>query len=216
MPIDSKFEALVKIIPNVSRETFDRFVAFEALFRKWSKAFNLAAPSTLDSLWERHILDSAQVYNIHRPKGKWLDIGSGGGLPGIIMAIFMAEVPNGCVHLVESNGKKAAFLRAALAETGASGVVHNVRIEDAPVEIAKADMVTARALAPMPQLLRLAAPWMTSGTPALFHKGREYRTELKLARDEWRFDLVEHISAIETESVILEIRLLSKLDSTRL
>ncbi len=205
-----KFRSLQVILPDVSRETFERLLAFEALFVKWSKTFNLAAPSTLAQLWERHILDSAQLVAIRNPQDVWLDIGSGSGLPGVIMAIFMAESANGHVHLVESNGKKAAFLRNAIRATGASGTVHQVRIEDAAREIERVNVMTARALAALPKLLELSEPWLAHGATALFHKGREYRSEIKLARDEWQFDLLEHGSAIDHESIILEIRSLQR------
>ncbi|MGL4491141.1 MAG: 16S rRNA (guanine(527)-N(7))-methyltransferase RsmG [Rhizobiaceae bacterium] len=207
---DVKLKELQAILPDVSRETFERLLAFETLFLKWSKAFNLAAPSTHCELWERHILDSAQLVAIRRPQGTWLDIGSGGGLPGVIMAIFMAETPDGHVHLVESNGKKAAFLRTALTETGASGTIHNIRIEDASSVVGQANVVTARALAALPKLFELSEHWLSNGATALFHKGREYRSEIKVARDEWDFDLLEHASAIDRQSVILEIRSLQR------
>lgn len=207
---EQKFHALQRIVPDVSRETFRRLLAFEALFLKWSKAFNLAASSTLVDLWDRHILDSAQLAAIERPQGTWLDIGSGGGLPGVIMAIFMAGAKDGHVHLVESNGKKVAFLRSAITETGAAGTVHQLRIEDAVQEIGTVQIVTARALAALPKLLDLSQPWLMAGATALFHKGREYRSEIKLARDEWQFDLIEHASAIDRESTILEIRSLQR------
>jgi 16S rRNA (guanine527-N7)-methyltransferase len=205
-----KLNALQQIVPDVSRETFQRLLAFEVLFLKWSKAFNLAAPSTHVDLWDRHILDSAQLVSIERPKDTWLDIGSGGGLPGVIMAIFMAEYKSGHVHLVESNGKKVAFLRNAIAETGAAGTIHQLRIEDAAKIVGSAQIITARALAALPKLLELSQPWLTTGATALFHKGREYRSEIKLARDEWQFDLIEHRSAIDRESTILEIRSLQR------
>jgi 16S rRNA (guanine527-N7)-methyltransferase len=207
---EKKFSDLRSIVPDVSRETFERLIAFEALFLKWSKTFNLAAPSTLAQLWDRHILDSAQLVSIQKPSGNWLDIGSGGGLPGVVMAIFMRECPNGHVHLVESNGKKAAFLRTVLTETGASGSIYNIRIEDAAREIGPVEVVTARALAALPKLLELSQSWLTAGATALFHKGREYRSEIKVARDEWQFDLLEHVSSIERESIILEIRSLQR------
>lgn len=207
---ERKFHSLQTILPNVSRETFERLLVFEALFLKWSKAFNLAAPSTLTQLWERHILDSAQLVAIRNPQDEWLDIGSGGGLPGVIMAIFMTESTNGQVHLVESNGKKAAFLRNAIRETGALGTVHQMRIEDAAREIGPVNVMTARALAALPKLLELSETWLTQGATALFHKGREYHQEIKLARDEWQFDLLEHPSAIDRESIILEIRSLQR------
>jgi 16S rRNA (guanine527-N7)-methyltransferase len=92
-------------------------------------------------------------------------------------------------------------------ETNASGLVHQIRIEDAPKEVANADVVTARALAGLPALLSLAKPWLDGGATALFHKGREFREEVKVARDVYRFDLVEHPSMVDTASAILEIRM---------
>jgi 16S rRNA (guanine527-N7)-methyltransferase len=207
---EAKFKQLKTVVPNVSRETFERLLMFEALFLKWSKAFNLAAPSTLQDFWNRHVLDSAQLAALQKPDGVWVDIGSGGGLPGVIMAIFMAETANGHVHLVESNGKKAAFLRTALNDTGAKGSIHNIRIEDAPSAVGPVNVVTARALASLDGLLELSKNWLTQDATALFHKGREYRGEIKVARDEWDFDLLEHVSAIDRDSVILEIRSLQR------
>ena len=193
-------------MPDVSRETFERLLAYEGLFLKWSKAINLAAPSTLADFWDRHVLDSAQLAAIHDPGGIWVDIGSGGGLPGIVMSILLRESANGLVHLVESNGKKAAFLRQALIETGGAGHVHVMRIEDAFPTIGPADIVTARALAPLPALISLARPWIDAGATGLFHKGRDYREEVKAARDDWHIDLIEHISSVDASSAVLEIR----------
>lgn len=99
---------------RVSRETQERLQHFAALFQKWAKAINLVAPSTLDDLWHRHIADSSQIFQIHPQPATWVDLGSGGGFPGVITAIFLAELQGGWVHLVESNHKKAAFLRTAL------------------------------------------------------------------------------------------------------
>jgi 16S rRNA (guanine527-N7)-methyltransferase len=197
---------LQAILPDVSRETFQRLLAFEALFIKWSSAYNLAASSTLNNFWRRHIMDSAQLAAIRQPSGIWLDLGSGGGLPGLVIAILMRGSGAGMVHLVESNGKKAAFLRHALLETGATGIVHQVRIEDAKRTVPQAEVITARALAGLSDLLRLAKPWLDTGAIALFHKGREFREEIRQARDEWQFDLIEHNSAVDPASAILEIR----------
>lgn len=202
---DRKHRELLKILPDVSRETFDRLLVYEALFFKWSKTINLAAPSTLAEFWNRHILDSAQLAAIHEPAGIWVDIGSGGGLPGIVMSILLRESSTGIIHLVESNGKKAGFLRQALIETGGAGQVHLLRIEDAYSKIGPAAFVTARALAPLPTLISLAHPWLGSGAKGLFHKGREYREEVKAASDEWHLDLIEHQSMVDAASAILEI-----------
>jgi 16S rRNA (guanine527-N7)-methyltransferase len=212
---DDKYLRLLDILPGVSRETFDRLLAYEALFLKWSKAFNLAAPSTLDKFWDRHVLDSAQLVAIKKPSGIWVDIGSGGGLPGIVVAILMREYADVQIHLVESNGKKAAFLRQAMIETGGMGHVHATRIEDAYPKIGSAGIVTARALAPLPALVALARPWLETGATGLFHKGREYREEINAARDDWHIDLIEHASAVDDASAVLEIRSISPAFSGR-
>lgn len=200
-----KFSLLQTAVPNVSRETFERLLKYEALFLKWSKAINLASPSTLQEFWSRHIVDSAQIADLHPMRGKWVDIGSGGGLPGIVLAIFLTEAGAPPLHLVESNGKKAAFLRSALTETGAKGIVSNQRVADAVPKIGHADIVTARALASLTELLAMAEDWLTGGATGLFHKGRDFQREITEARGGWEFDLIEHASVVETDSVIVEI-----------
>lgn len=106
---DRRFESLRQINPAVSRETVDRLIAFEELFRKWSKAINLASPSTLADLWSRHILDSAQIFPLAPDAKRWLDIGSGGGFPGIVTACYLADRPGSRIDLVESAGKRPLF-----------------------------------------------------------------------------------------------------------
>jgi 16S rRNA (guanine527-N7)-methyltransferase len=191
---------------SVSRETQDRLEHFASLFMKWAGTINLVAPSTIGETWQRHIADSAQIFQLsHNPK-TWIDLGSGGGFPGVITAIFLAELRDGWVHLVESNQKKAAFLRVALAETGARGSVHPVRIEKAHQTLPDCDAISARALADLDQLLSLSSPWLVgSQTRAFFHKGRDYAAEIKKAHSRWEFNLVEHASAVEANSVVLEI-----------
>lgn len=192
---------------NVSRETKDRLTTFVSIFEKWSATINLVAASTKKELWSRHIADSLQIYEFLPGPKQWVDLGSGAGFPGIITAILLAEQEGGWVHLVESNHKKASFLRQALLETGARGSVHCCRIEDAPARIETCDAISARALAELDQLLEYALPW-AKHQPALrafFHKGRDYETEVAKARGRWRFDMVLHRSAIEMDSVILEI-----------
>lgn len=191
----------------VSRETAARLEHFAALFAKWAKAINLVAPSTFDDLWHRHIADSAQIFQLAPGARTWVDLGSGGGFPGVITAIFLAELGDGWVHLVESNNKKAAFLRTALAETGARGTVHPVRIEKAPDLIPNCDTVSARALADLDLLLEFVQPWAERNDQlrAYFHKGRDYRSEIEKSRRRWSFDLLIHESTIEKDSVVLEI-----------
>ena len=195
---------------SVSRETFDSLIAFDALFRRWAARINLVAPSTLPDLWQRHILDSAQLARIEPQAVKWLDIGSGGGFPGAIMAVILKERPAASIDLVESNHKKAAFLQTALGQLKAPARVHARRIEEAYSLVEQPQIVTARALAPLDKLLALAEPWLAKGATGLFHKGREYRNEIKESAHSWKFDLVEHASLIDRESVILEVKNLTR------
>lgn len=190
---------------TVSRETFGRLLEFEEIFRAWSERINLASRTTLETFWERHILDSAQLMRHAPGPASWIDLGSGGGLPGVVVAILLMEKPGSKIDLVESNAKKAAFLTSALAKAGASPSVHRMRIESAWPATGRRDIVTARALAPLPRLLDLAGPWLETGATALFHKGREYRAEIDESRVVWDFDLLEHQSLVEPDSRILEI-----------
>ncbi len=205
-----KFEQLRRVAPDVSRETFERLLTYEQLFLKWSKSFNLASSATLQEFWNRHILDSAQLFTIKEPKGTWLDIGSGGGLPGIVTAIMMATGTRAHVHLIESNGKKVAFLRTALVETGAAGTVHLSRIEDAPKLVPTVDIVTARAVSSLERLYGLTSPWLLNGAAGLFHKGQDFQREIDETRGAWAADLVKHVSVIDPASVILEVKSLAR------
>lgn len=199
------YEQFCSVAGSVSRETFKSVVAFEAGFRKWAARINLVAPSTLGEIWQRHILDSAQLARLAPEASRWLDLGSGGGFPGAIIALILKDRPGASIDLVESNGKKAAFLRASLAELGAPARVHAVRIEDAYGLIRDPEVVTARALAPLVKLLGLAEPWLTSGARGFFHKGRDYQGEIEESSAAWNYDLVKHASLIDADSVILEI-----------
>ena len=196
---------LEEIAGPVSRETFGRLERFESAFRRWSARINLAAPSTLPSLWERHILDSAQLLPLAPAALRWLDLGSGGGFPGAVIAILLRDRPGASIDLVESNAKKGAFLKTVLGELEAPARVHVARIEAFEGAAEGYGVVTARALAPLPLLLELAAPWLAAGATGLLHKGRDYRREVEESLNEWEFDLVEYRSAIDPESVILEI-----------
>jgi 16S rRNA (guanine527-N7)-methyltransferase len=202
----TSWEELCRVAGPVSRETFERMVAFEALFQKWARRINLSAPSTLNDVWSRHILDSAQLLRLAPEAQRWLDLGSGGGFPGLVMAILLSERPAAHVDLVESNRKKAAFLQSVIGKFGLPARVHALRIDDVHASIGMPDVVTARALAPLSSLLGLAEPWLSAGATGLFHKGRDYRSEIEESAHQWRFDLLEHRSMIDPQSVILEIR----------
>lgn len=201
----SKFEQLQDVIPGVSRETFERLEKFESEFKRWNSRINLAAPSTIDALWQRHILDSAQLAALAPDALQWLDLGSGGGFPGAVMAVILRERPGAQIELVESNNKKAAFLRSVLASLDARAKVHVSRIEQAVGKVSQPQIVTARALAPLPLLIKLSQPWLQQGATALFHKGREYAAEVEESRYAYGFDLVQHESRIDSTSRILEI-----------
>ncbi|MBD8687888.1 MULTISPECIES: 16S rRNA (guanine(527)-N(7))-methyltransferase RsmG [unclassified Rhizobium] len=192
---------------SVSRETQERLEHFVELFKKWNATTNLVAPSTLPELWSRHIADSAQIFHLSPQSRTWVDLGSGGGFPGIITAILLAEQQDGWVHLVESNNKKAGFLRVALKETGARGSVHPVRIETAPSLVGPCDAVSARALAELDALFDYIHPWvvLNGELRSYLNKGRDYEAEVQKARIRWDFDLIRHQSSIEASSVVLEI-----------
>ena len=199
------YEQLCELAGPVSRETFDRLRAFEGLFAKWAARINLSAPSTLNDIWRRHILDSAQLARIAPDARRWVDLGSGGGFPGLVLAFLLAEREGASIDLVESNRKKASFLQMVCGEFGLPARIHAKRIEDTYQVIRDVGVVTARALAPLPLLLELAAPWLETGARALFHKGRDYRLEVEESAQLWSFELIEHKSMIDPQSIVLEI-----------
>ena len=204
-------DSLSAVGAMVSRETYARLVEFEEVFLRWNQRINLSAPSTLSDVWNRHILDSAQLVSLDENALHWVDLGSGGGFPGLVLAFLLMERPGAHIELIESNRKKAAFLQAIVGQFGLPCRIHAQRIEQCYTVIRDAEVVTARALAPLPALLGLAAPWLTDGAKGLFHKGRDYRRELEESAQLWRFELIEHESRIDEESIILEIRNLNAL-----
>ncbi len=190
----------------VSHETLRRLAHLVSLVERWQRAENLIAPSTLASIWPRHVADSAQLVPLFPEARTWLDLGSGAGFPGLVVAILLAE-EGGCVHLVESNSRKCAFLRLAARETNAPATIHDGRIEAVlagwkePV-----DIVTARALAPLGTLLAYTAPLIEAGARSVFLKGQDFAREIAEASKSWDFDLVEHRSRTDDSGAILEIR----------
>ncbi|WP_102223927.1 16S rRNA (guanine(527)-N(7))-methyltransferase RsmG [Acidimangrovimonas sediminis] len=190
---------------DVSRETLGRLTTYAALLEKWNPAINLVARSTLGDLWSRHFLDSTQVFDLRPAEtGRWVDLGSGGGFPGLVLAILAAdEAPDLRVILVESDQRKATFLRTAARETGVTVEVHASRIEDlAPLD---ADVVSARALAPLSPLLGLATPHLKAGGRGLFPKGATHDREIAEALASWSFEVQKYPSRTDPDSVILSI-----------
>jgi 16S rRNA (guanine527-N7)-methyltransferase len=178
--------AALKLTP-VSRGTEGRLDAYVDLLEQWQAKTNLIASSTLSQLWTRHISDSLQLLTLV-PKAKiWVDLGSGGGFPGVVLACAMADTPGAMVHMVERNAKKAAFLREALRITGAGGTVHHADIEDSVDSLSgPVDCVTARAVAPLHQLIGFAEPLVGRGARALFLKGQDVEAELTEATKYWK------------------------------
>jgi 16S rRNA (guanine527-N7)-methyltransferase len=191
-------------IPNVSRETLDRLNAFVALLARWQARTNLIAQSTRADVWRRHVADSAQLAALFPEARIWLDLGSGAGFPGMVLAIIEAE-KGGAVHLVESDAKKGAFLREAIRTTSAPATVHQGRIEVLLPQLnAPIDILTARALAPLNRLLEFAT-LVPIPVRMAFPKGRDHRREVDEASKSWDFDLVKHKSKVEDDAVILEV-----------
>lgn len=202
--------ALLKQVKNVSRETEQRLTVFHDLLVQWQARINLIAPSTVQQIWSRHIVDSVQVYEALDGANDIVDIGSGAGLPGMIIAILLAEDGGGRVHMVESNGKKCAFLNAAirqigLRDLGVDVTVVNDRIEKALPKIERPQAITARALASLNDLLRLTEPYLREGTVGVFPKGRDHEAEISDAKHHWDFDHALLPSRLEDGSVLLKI-----------
>ncbi|WP_412058792.1 16S rRNA (guanine(527)-N(7))-methyltransferase RsmG [Bartonella sp. DGB2] len=200
-----KYSALYALIPSLSEKIFTDLLAYERLLLKWQKSINLIAQGAVLTFWQRHILDSAQLYPLKSKASLWYDLGSGGGMPALVLAIFLKHRGGGKVHLIESNGKKVAFLRHVGAELALPIKVHHGRIEVVRQELPCPEVITARALAPFNQLLALSAVWINQGATTLWQKGCEHAAEICQARAEWDFELQIYHSEIDPKSVILDV-----------
>ncbi|MCB1435931.1 MAG: 16S rRNA (guanine(527)-N(7))-methyltransferase RsmG [Rhodobiaceae bacterium] len=196
---------------SVSRETMARLRIYETLLERWQKVHNLVAPRTLPQIWGRHFADSAQLLALAPRARRWLDLGSGAGFPGLVLAILLADLPGAFVGLVESNQKKCAFLEAVRRETGAPARVFAMRCEELAKEPpGELDIVTARALAPLTDLFGLAAPFMAGHAQALFMKGRDVDVELTEASRCWKISADQCPSLTEAEGRILMVHSLRR------
>jgi 16S rRNA (guanine527-N7)-methyltransferase len=191
----------------VSRETAARLDRYAALLLDWQSRMNLIAASTIPVLWTRHIADSLQLLAIAPRARRWADLGSGAGFPGVPIACALADENGAEVRLIESNNKKAAFLREAVRVTGAPAIVHAERVADfARAFRGNVDAVTARALAPLPQLLSIAYPLLKSGAQGLFPKGQDVDAELTEATKCWSIQASFVPSRTDPKSRIVVIR----------
>ncbi len=190
---------------RVSRETIQKLEHYADALRKWNPRINLVSKSTIDDLWHRHFVDSAQVLELAPSDAKeWADLGSGGGFPGLVVAIITAETqPDLSMTLVESDRRKSTFLRSVLRETSTKATVISQRIEDIPP--LGACVISARALAELPKLLSLSHGHSAKDGVMLFPKGENWRTEVAEAQWKWRFDHQVVKSKTNTKSVILRI-----------
>ena len=189
---------------DVSRETEERLKAYVALLEKWSARINLVGRSTLSEIWTRHIMDSRQVFEAGPHHGHWADLGTGAGLPGLVIAILAAEeAPDMRITLVESDRRKAEFCRAVIREIELTATVISERIES--TQPLNADIVCARALAPLDVLLTYADRHLKSGGLALFPKGAGHQAEILAAQKKWRFSLETVKSSTQSGAVLLKI-----------
>lgn len=184
---------------NVSRETLANLDAYAALLTKWQPRINLVSNSTVPDLWHRHFLDSAQIHPLIAPGAKILDLGSGAGFPGLVLAI-MGGVS---VTLIESDSRKCTFMREAIRLTGAPATVVNKRIES--TDLSNFDVITSRALAPLDKLLDLAAPYLTEKTQCFFLKGNKLNEELTFANQSWNIVYETIPSITDPSGCILKI-----------
>jgi 16S rRNA (guanine527-N7)-methyltransferase len=191
---------------NVSRETNDRLIAYCHEITRWNRAINLVSKSTIADIWARHILDSAQIFPFgHDGDAPWADVGSGAGLPGLVMAIMGAKN----MVLVESDARKATFLRETARVLGLNVQIVNKRIES--VDPMGAQTMSARALAPLNDLLGLANTHLAKDGTAIFLKGRGAQDEITAAQASWRFDCQRIISKTEPESSVLVLKNIQKI-----
>ncbi|KAM3106419.1 16S rRNA (guanine(527)-N(7))-methyltransferase RsmG [Phormidesmis sp. 146-33] len=192
---------------DVSRETFAALRSFESLVRKWTPAINLVSKSSVNTLWDRHVVDSAQVFSVVPTESvkRWVDLGSGGGFPGLVVAILAKELrPALRVTLVEADLRKAAFLQQAAHALSLNVEVLRSRIESlAPLN---ADVLSARALAPLAQLLEFAEKHLSENGTAVFPKGARFSDEIADARKVWSFDIDTQSSVSDSDASILLIR----------
>ncbi|RYE30697.1 MAG: 16S rRNA (guanine(527)-N(7))-methyltransferase RsmG [Hyphomicrobiales bacterium] len=207
MTVDKSDRQRALRLTPVSRETEERLALLVTELGRWQAAKNLVSSSTMADVWTRHIADSLQIFDLAEARERWLDLGSGGGFPGLVIGIRLAEQGKGQIDLVESNARKCAFLRHAARITGAPVKVHAARIEDVIGDFTgKVDVVTARALAPLPQLLDWCEELLRTGTLGLFPKGQHLDAELTDSARYWKIQATTVSSVTDDAARILMVR----------
>ena len=190
---------------DVSRETFERLEVYVALIEKWNPRINLVSKASLLDLWDRHIWDSAQIYDIPVEGDVWADFGSGGGMPALILAIFAKELrPEMKFHLVESDQRKCAFLRTVVREVGLNALISTNRVEK--LEPINANVISARALTDLNGLLLYAERHLANDGVGLFPKGETWEKEVEQAQEFWSFEYEKLTSKTNPGAAILKIK----------
>lgn len=206
----AKALALVPLPP----ETQARLAVYVDLLGRWRKVTNLISEASFAEVWTRHIADSAQLLALAPKARRWVDMGSGAGFPGMVIAIQLADVAGARVHCLESDQRKCAFLREVARATGAPAEIHPVRIESIdPASLAPVDAVTARAFAPLPRLLEFAKVWIAQGAVGVFPRGRSAEAQLETTPAAQDFAIEFLASKLDPEAAILRVRSASKASS---
>ena len=196
---------------SVSRETLGKLDLLVQELRKWQNIKNLVGPSAIEHIWTRHIADSAQLMQLAPDAGVWLDLGSGGGFPGLVLAIMRSERGLPATHLVESNSRKCAFLRHVVRLTGASAHIHEARVEALLINLdIIPDVISARALAPLDQLLEWTNSLLRKGALGIFPKGQDVEVEIERAARSWSFEIECRPSLTDQQARIVLVRMKSE------
>ena len=193
---------------DVSRETLGQLLTYVTLLEQWQPRINLVAGATLPDVWHRHLADSAQLLALAPDARTWLDLGSGAGFPGLVVAIMAHGKPGPNVTLIESDRRKSAFLAEVARRTGISVEIHTARIEQIATQrmLGAVDVVSARALAPLVRLIPMSLPFFGDETVGLFPKGRDAESEVEQARANWAFDVEMTPSLTDAAARIVAIR----------
>lgn len=190
---------------DVSRETMDRLETYQQILEKWNISINLVAKGTINEAWRRHFVDSAQIYRLAALKESWVDLGSGGGFPGLVCATIASEAsPSTKFTLVESDKRKATFLRQVINALDLDVIVLTERIEN--LQENQYDTISARALAPLSKLLEMSNPLLKEGGQCAFLKGARFRSEVEEALESWRFSLQTEPSKTDQDAAILIVK----------
>jgi 16S rRNA (guanine527-N7)-methyltransferase len=198
--------AALRVAP-VSRETEERLAVLVDLLARWRTMTNLISEASFASVWTRHIADTAQILGLAPNARRWVDMGSGAGFPGLVIAIQLAGVPGAVVHLIESDRRKCAFLREAARATGAAAQIHAERVESVDAaHLGPVDAITARAFAPLPLTIKLAKVWLEQGATGVFPRGRSGQDQLEALDLDPTYRVQVLPSAVDAEAAILRIR----------